>query len=376
MHSKLQLLFSVCLSALVCSQPHLGAKRDPSSQLMYDIIDEYLETTSSALPVGSCASDNIAVRREWDNLSKAERQDYLQAVQCLQAKKPISNTTLAHTRYEEFVLSHINMTLQIHFSGLLLPWHRYFVWLYEKALRDECRYQGYQPYWDWSKYLENPQDSSVFDGSAYSLGGNGKAISHGPTNITMAGGAPPAISYLSAPGSGGGCVVGGPFSNYTLLLDAKNEGASTPIQIFDTTRCLVRDFVESTLKEKNSYQNVTGLIVNSEDIHAFRAGLEADNGVHRGGHEFVGGENNNLFTSPSDPIFYLHHGMIDRVWAIWQSRDIENRTLALDGTKTWWNYPPSANVTLGDDLNMGSLGSVKVQDIMSTLDGRLCYRYE
>jgi hypothetical protein len=26
-----------------------------------------------------------------------------------------------------------------------LSWHRYFVWTYETALREECGYKGYQP---------------------------------------------------------------------------------------------------------------------------------------------------------------------------------------------------------------------------------------
>jgi hypothetical protein len=26
-----------------------------------------------------------------------------------------------------------------------LPWHRYYLWHYENALRTECGYKGYQP---------------------------------------------------------------------------------------------------------------------------------------------------------------------------------------------------------------------------------------
>jgi hypothetical protein len=32
-----------------------------------------------------------------------------------------------------------------------------------------------------------------------------------------------------------------------------------------------------------------------------------------------------FFTSPGDPLFYLHHGMIDRTWWIWQSLDKKTR---------------------------------------------------
>lgn len=35
--------------------------------------------------------------------------------------------------------------MEIHYTGNFLPWHRWFTWSYEKALRDECGYNGYQP---------------------------------------------------------------------------------------------------------------------------------------------------------------------------------------------------------------------------------------
>jgi tyrosinase len=41
--------------------------------------------------------------------------------------------------------THINYTLNSHYSGLFLPWHRHFLWLFEKALREECGYKGYLP---------------------------------------------------------------------------------------------------------------------------------------------------------------------------------------------------------------------------------------
>lgn len=37
-------------------------------------------------------------------------------------------------------------------------------------------------------------------------------------------------------------------------------------------------------------------------------------------HTFVGGAMGDLSTSPNDPLFWLHHANIDRIWSIWQSR--------------------------------------------------------
>ena len=66
------------------------------------------------------------------------------------------------TRFDDFAATHINLTLSIHLDGLFLPWHRNFVWLYEKALREECGFTGSQPYaplslpthLTWSQILE------------------------------------------------------------------------------------------------------------------------------------------------------------------------------------------------------------------------------
>jgi hypothetical protein len=37
-------------------------------------------------------------------------------------------------------------------------------------------------------------------------------------------------------------------------------------------------------------------------------------------HTFVGGDMGDLGTSPNDPLFWLHHANIDRIWSIWHSR--------------------------------------------------------
>lgn len=219
----------------------------------------------------------------------------------------------------------------------MLPWHRYFLHLYEKALRNECGYDGYLPYWDWPKYLEDPSKSSIFDGSEYSFSGDGEAVPHGTLNLTTPGGPPPGVFIIRPPGSGGGCVQGGPFENLTLHVDATNDGSSTPIRIFERPRCLKRDFYFPILRHRNSYENVTSLILENKSIHGFHPTVEERMGVHPGGHEFIGGENLNLFTSPGDPVFFLHHAMLDRIWAIWQSRDVATRQYALDGTLTSFN---------------------------------------
>lgn len=57
----------------------------------------------------------------------------------------------AKSRYDDFVALHINQTTQIHMTGNFMMWHRYYTWAFERALRDECGYKGYVPYWNWGR---------------------------------------------------------------------------------------------------------------------------------------------------------------------------------------------------------------------------------
>ena len=48
----------------------------------------------------------------------------------------------------------------------------------------------------------------------------------------------------------------------------------------------------------------------------FVTGLEI---AHNGVHGWVGGSMALLTTAPADPIFWLHHAQIDRLWSMWQA---------------------------------------------------------
>jgi tyrosinase len=105
---------------------------------------------------------------------------------------------------------HINQTLSIHGTGNFLSWHRYYTWAFEKALRDECDYKGYQPYWNWGKSAKDPANSPYFDGSPWSMSGNGDFQAHNDTPAL-----PTNINNVPA-GQGGGCVKNGPFKKFVL----------------------------------------------------------------------------------------------------------------------------------------------------------------
>ena len=106
------------------------------------------DASQNGFPSKSCTLQNAAVRQEWGNFTHQERTNYINAVLCLASKPsitPRSQVPGARSRYDDFVATHMNQTLNIHATGNFLSWHRYFVWTYEKALREECGYRGYQP---------------------------------------------------------------------------------------------------------------------------------------------------------------------------------------------------------------------------------------
>lgn len=51
-------------------------------------------------------------------------------------------------------------------------------------------------------------------------------------------------------------------------------------------------------------------------FNPFAGALE---GVHNSGHVWVGGSMQSILTAPCDPVFWMHHAEIDRLWSVWQA---------------------------------------------------------
>ncbi|HYL75341.1 MAG TPA: tyrosinase family protein [Bryobacteraceae bacterium] len=76
----------------------------------------------------------------------------------------------------------------------------------------------------------------------------------------------------------------------------------------------------------NQFQIQTTGIAGENDYTKFTYGLEGwglrPDGTslpaHNHGHAWIGGIMNNTSTSPTDPIFWMHHAEVDRLWEIWR----------------------------------------------------------
>ena len=61
----------------------------------------------------------------------------------------------------------------------------------------------------------------------------------------------------------------------------------------------------------------------------FNAFTPALQGIHNSGHVWVGGSMGSVPTAPADPVFWMHHAEIDRIWAVWQTANPgQNPTLS------------------------------------------------
>ena len=195
------------------------------------------------------------------------------------------------------------------------------------------------PYWEWSLDAGNIHTSPLFDGSPTSLGSDGAHVPHGDLFLTV-----PGVTgqYIQVPaGQGGGCVSSGPFSDMTVHLGpialpvpgTTNVTGVTGDFFQDNPRCLRRDLCTSCLSRYASFRNVTDLLLNYNTVELFQAVIQADPrysqtglGPHGGGHYAIGGNpGGDVFVSPGDPAFYLHHAQVDRMYWLWQAQDFAHR---------------------------------------------------
>ncbi|KAH8691329.1 hypothetical protein BGW36DRAFT_305206, partial [Talaromyces proteolyticus] len=276
-----------------------------------------------------------AVRREWRTLSFEARQNYVAAVQCLSDRS--SRLGLNTTRYDDFVYSHLAVADHTHNTPLSMPWHRLYTQKYEHVLRNECGYYDSLPYWDWTLDSTNPSISPVWS-NEYGLGGNGSL----PDN----------------------CIIDGP------LAHMKPQ--------YPTPHCLKRNFgIKNMYGINYTTSIVEDLITTATTYHDFRLRLER--GPHRFVHIGIGGEMAEFWSS-NDPIFFLHHAQIDRLWWRWQRQAENGQIRGYDNiTEDGNSFELDENLPISDHdiLKFNGLGDdITAGDVLSTETSILCYRYE
>lgn len=329
-----------------------------------------------------CTAETMQTRVSFDTMPTWERKEFTDAMKCIMAQPSQldqSQYPAAINRYFDYAVTHVSRTQQVHISGFFTTWHRMFVHLFEQDMRNLCGYTGRWPYWNFAQDAASITTAPIFDGSEYSMSGDG--LPNGNTSTQLG-------PQLTIPhGVGGGCVTTGPFANMQTTLtfiDASQlqTGTLPPNPYALNTSCLQRDlnqYVATTWTNMAAVINAT----HASSAEAFELALNgvigsSSLGVHSGAHFAVGGQMNSIHVSAQDPIWYPLHTFIDLIYTSWQAN---NPSLAstLYGTETALNIPASPNVTLDTiepDWGYFYNGQLSVSDLINTTAGPFCYQYD
>ncbi|SMQ51023.1 unnamed protein product [Zymoseptoria tritici ST99CH_3D7] len=299
---------------------------------------------------------NPAVRQEWRTLSSDQQLHYIDAVSCLM-RQP-SAVDPRTSLYDDFIYTHLKAGSYSHYAAAFLAWHRLFIHHYEQTLKSACGFKGQLPYWDWTLDWDDLSSSPVWD-VVYGFGGDGSAEGE----VVL---------------QNGRCVTDGPFANSIRAYKAiRGEGDHVAHEVSFDPHCLSRGFKNDslldTLQSLVSPSSVQEVLAQS-NYEAFFEAFET--GAHNAIPQFISGDFLS-FGAPNDPVFWLHHTQVDRLWWLWQQQEPDTRLKQFGGPTRDFRYTDGGNgSSLQDNLPMAGLfGEQSVAEVMNAENGILCYRY-
>ncbi|KAN0118256.1 Di-copper centre-containing protein [Russula decolorans] len=331
------------------------------------------------------------VRKEWRAFSTTEKTEWIRAVNCLshQPHDPalapsvdpsislIPPVNASGSYYDDLVYIHMDLNTRIHFTGQFLPWHRWYLYVFEQSLKYRCGYNGVSPYWNWSIDAPDFFESSFWKDSDPLSGLGG----WGDPNADFS-------------------VPDGGFDEFHLSYPSSHIlRRNFTLYPFDVPDPLLTD----QLKEGNATFSVSvieaALETSAGDFRSFQKALEIPEGPHTAVHLIMGGDLAGLCPinappnctagptwSPNEPLFWMHHGMIDKLWYDWQHRNPANANSyfggsvqSLESLDAYNQYPNGAPPYLSLNTTMpadGLFPELVIRDVFNTTDGVLCYIYE
>ncbi|KAI0412429.1 Di-copper centre-containing protein [Xylaria grammica] len=238
---------------------------------------------ASPYPRQACAVKSQ--RKAWESLTDAEKKAYIDADLCLMKAPPIAGVPGAQNVWDELQYTHAAQADYIHNVGAFLPFHRYYVTLHQTLLSTVCGYTGPLPYWNEPLNVGALDEASIFD-TVVGFGGDGTGSSR--------------------------CITDGPFVNTTLRIQ---EDLST------SEYCISRGLNDRSFN--SAVQTNVDRCLNMATFTDAWNCIEAS--PHSAGHGGVNGVMVNVKLSPGDPVFYLHHGYIDKLWWDWEALKLPAR---------------------------------------------------
>jgi hypothetical protein len=202
-------------------------------------------------------------------------------------------TLKANGKYDQYVTDHRDFAMGAHRGPAFLPWHRELLRRFEQDLQSVDS-SVTLPYWDWS--VDNSPVSSIWDPDL--MGGNGRVSDA----QVMTG----AFAF-----SGGNWPLnvrppGDPDQFLKRQFGVFAPSLPTPADVTATLNETPYDVAPWNTISASGFRN---------KLEGFISGPQMHNLVH----VWVGGSMLPM-QSPNDPVFFLHHCFVDKLWADWQAQ--------------------------------------------------------
>jgi hypothetical protein len=324
----------------------------------------------------------MGIRKNAKFLSPAEKENFVKACVLMKAQivNPAAPLAQQYSKWDEYVSIHwmiqdafapgdpfVNFGHGGNGSYSFLSWHRFFLFQFEKDL--QALVPGVMlPYWDWTDPA--PIMTDTF------LGPNGTVSSEvrkgyfarnapgTPGNVTP--------KPLWWPASLTGWILPAAFGDGSGAL----RRAIGPLGDLPTANDLRETLAKATYP---SFQNAL----------ESGAGLTSFNQMHNGLHGWIGGAFGQMSDpsySPFDPIFYLHHCNIDRLWSMWQMDGHASEYPSTGGQENHRRndimYPWTGgtagygtNAAIAASIPMPDFSAVGAKRNVDTLDFRTAFGY-
>ena len=251
----------------------------------------------------------MAIRKDQSDLTDAEKTAFVDAIMALkQASSMLHPGSPTSSRYDDYVELHVKAMMAIpdgwaHEGPAFFPWHRVLLIQFERDLQQVTGSPDLGiPYWDW---IETPEFPSFLGGDGDP--DNGFDVTDGPFTREKW-----IFSVVDSPG------MPTRLQRRFGFGDLDQGGDPAKMDLPTTTA------QDSALRTR-WYDDVPW-DATSPTASSFREAAEVD--LHNRVHRWVGGfwESDGALAggtmmqmaSPNDPVFWLHHCNLDRLWAAWQ----------------------------------------------------------
>lgn len=247
----------------------------------------------------------MKIRKNVKHLTTDEKRKFAEAMVILKdiAQYPSLIAPLTRSRYDDFVETHLRAmqggNTWAHGDSAFFPWHRELLYRFELLIQSIPGYEEVTiPYWDWTRDQSSADAGFPFTHDFIGVDGDDsdsdivKREVGAPTNPYPYPFDPEDWPVRITDGGGAG--------NFTRAFGEWFDAPNLP----DNDQTVVG--TGTYFRQAIGSNNYLTLRARSEDLH---------NLVHR----WVGG-NMLEMTSPNDPVFFLHHCAIDRMWSLWQDK--------------------------------------------------------